>query len=309
MKLSLFDLHCDTAGAMLEKNQPLTDNHLAVSLSHAKQFAQYIQVMAFWTPNDMDDEKGWNYFLSMLKNLKEDPAITKKEAVIAASLSENNQNTLLLSVEDVRILAGKIERVDTLYQAGIRILTPLWKDLTCIGGSHNTNQGLTPFGKASLDRALSLGMILDISHASRESAEDIFEISARYHRPVIASHSNAWSICPVSRNLYDDQIKQIIGCGGVIGLNLFYLFLKQAKSDEVSVADLFPHIDHFLEMGAEKALCLGCDMDGAHLPREIPHLGALPCLAEEMLRHNYSEDLIHDVFYQNAHRFATQYLN
>ena len=293
---------------MLEKHQGLKENHLAVSLAHAEQFEKYVQVMAFWTPNDMGDEEGWNYFLAMLKNLKDDPAITEKEAVIAPSVTEKGKRTLLLSVEDVRILAGKIERVDALYQAGIRILTPLWKDVTCIGGSHNTDKGLTPFGKAALDRALALGMIPDISHASRRSAQDIFEIAALYHRPVIASHSNAWSVCPVSRNLYDDQIKQIVGCGGVIGLNLFYLFLKQAKSDEVSVADLFPHIDHFLELGASKALCLGCDMDGARLPNEIPHLGALPRLAEEMLRHNYSEDLIHDVFYRNAHRFATQYL-
>ena len=309
MKLSLFDLHCDTAYEMLRTEQSLTSNSLKVSLERARVFQAYTQVMAHWTDNKIDNETGWQQFLAIRKHLEADAAIQTGTARIGFddSPSDPSTVTLLLAVEDARILAGKLERVDRLYQEGIRILTPLWKGLTCIGGSHDTDEGLTDFGKAALERACDLGMILDISHASERSASEIFEIAERYHRPVIASHSNAFTVCPVSRNLRDRQIKRILACDGVIGLNLHTAFLRTDRIP--SVRDVLPHVEHFLEMGAEDALCLGCDMDGCDLPPDLPDLASLPVLAEELLKRNYPESLIQKIFFQNATRFATTYLH
>ena len=308
MKLSLFDLHCDTAYEMLRQKQPLQANTLAVSLSGASEFESYIQVMAHWTEQSLGDEEGWQAFEAILKNLQNDPAILSGKASIATSipLLQKESATLLLSVEDARILCGKLERVDRLYASGIRILTPLWKGDTSIGGSHDTQNGLTEFGRSALTRAAKLGMILDISHASTQSAEEIFAIAKDLGRPVIASHSNAYEVCPVSRNLRRDQISKILQSGGIIGLNLHTPFLKE--EGEVKASDLFLHIDYFLENGCEKSLALGCDMDGCRLPYDLPSIASLPHLAEEMLRHNYSEQLIQSIFYQNAYSFAQQYL-
>lgn len=307
MRLSLFDLHCDTVYEMLRTGQSLTANTLAVSLDHARAFDAYTQVMAHWTDHSLDDETGWTQFLAMRKHLEADAAIQSGAARIVADASDATSPSarLLLSVEDARILAGRIDRVDALYAHGVRILTPLWKGLTCIGGSHDTTEGLTAFGKVALDRACSLGMILDISHASEASADGIFEIAERYRRPVIASHSNAFAACPVSRNLRDRQVRRILASDGVIGLNLHTAFLRNGA--QASMYDLFPHIDHFLSLGASDALCLGCDMDGCDLPPEIPNLSALPRLAEEMLKRNYPEALIQKIFFQNATNFANQY--
>ena len=307
MELSLFDLHCDTAYEMLTKRQPLLRNSLAVSLENARKFKHYIQVMAHWTDYSLSDEEGWTQCLAMLKNLQRDPAIVCGEATVATTvLNTPPSPTLLLAVEDARILNGQIDRVDTLFQHGFRILTPLWNGSTCIGGSHNTEEGLTPFGKAALTRAVELGMILDISHASERSAEEIFDISSKKNRPVIASHSNAYQICPVSRNLRDGQIESILRSNGVIGINLYRRFL--CEKGKASAKDVLPQIEYFLEKGAENALCICGDMDGADLPDDIPDLSALPILAELMLRHNYSEELVHKIFYQNAFDFATKYL-
>ena len=294
---------------MLRTEQSLTSNSLKVSLERARVFQAYTQVMAHWTDDKLDDETGWQQLLAIRKHLEADAAIQTGTARIGFddSPSDPSTVTLLLAVEDARILAGKLERVDRLYQESIRILTPLWKGLTCIGGSHDTDEGLTDFGKAALERACDLGMILDISHASERSASEIFEIAERYHRPVIASHSNAFTVCPVSRNLRDRQIKRILACGGVIGLNLHTAFLRTDRIP--SVRDVLPHVEHFLEMGAEDALCLGCDMDGCDLPPDLPDLASLPVLAEELLKRNYPESLIQKIFFQNATRFATTYLH
>ncbi|MBQ8432245.1 MAG: membrane dipeptidase [Clostridia bacterium] len=307
MKLSLFDLHCDTSGEMLRQTQALADNSLAVSLNKATVFERYIQVMAHWTQYSMSEEEAWNEFLAMINNLKKDPSVTAGTACISTACPDaNHVPTLLLAVEDARILNNKIERVDQLYQMGVRILTPLWKGDTCIGGSHDTENGLTHFGKSALERAVGLGMIPDISHASRASAEEIFAIAKAHGRPVIASHSNAHAVCPVSRNLWDDQIRALLDSDGLIGLNLYTAFLT--PDGNASAKDILPHIEHFLSLGAEKHLALGCDMDGCRLPDDIPDLAALPRLAELLLQHNYSEELVADLFYNNAYAFASQYL-
>ena len=307
MKLSLFDLHCDTAGEMLRQGQPLDCNSLAVSLQKAAVFSEYVQVMAHWTPFPLKDEEGWEHYLRMTENLRRDPALEQGKARIVTSFPTSGTGaSLFLAIEDVRILAGKQERVDTLYQNGIRIITPLWKGSTIIGGSHDTEEGLTAFGKASMKRAVELGIVLDISHASVQSANDVFEISAEVHRPVIASHSNAYDVCSVSRNLRREQVQAIVASNGLIGLNLYKGFLTLDKT--ATAEDALRHIDYFLTLGAKDHLALGCDMDGCDLPPDIPNLSALPHLAELMQAHGYPEELIHAIFYGNAARFAKIYL-
>ena len=307
MELSLFDLHCDTAWEMLKNKQPLEKNDLAVSLEKASVYRRYAQVMAHWTPPRMNDDEGWQSFLIMHQNLINDPAITEKKALITSNCpKKDHPPSLFLAMEDARILANQLDRVDILFEKGIRILTPLWKGETCIGGSHDTEKGLTPFGRSALERASSLGMILDISHASVPSAEEIFDVSKKHGHPVIASHSNAYDVCPVSRNLRSEQIKAIVDSDGIIGVNLYTAFLK--ADGTATAEDVLPHIDYFIEHGAKDHLALGCDMDGATLPPDIPNVGALPRLAELMHERGYSIDLIQAIFYENAYRFAKKYI-
>ena len=200
-----------------------------------------------------------------------------------------------------------IRRIDRLYQMGIRIITPLWSGVSCIGGAHDTDEGLSTFGKNAMLRAISIGMIPDISHASERSADAIFELAAHSLRPVIASHSNAFAVCPVSRNLRDRQIQCILDTHGVIGINLYTRFLR--KDGNADVTDVLRHMEYFLAHGARDSLCLGCDMDGSELPVELSDVSRLPRLAEEMLKQNYSEDLIRAIFFENAYQFAKKYLN
>ena len=75
MKLSLFDLHCDTPFEMLRQNQPLGKNALAVSLQKAECFERYVQVMAFWCNKTLSDKEGWIAFEKMYLNLLSDASV------------------------------------------------------------------------------------------------------------------------------------------------------------------------------------------------------------------------------------------
>ncbi|MBQ9805049.1 MAG: membrane dipeptidase [Clostridia bacterium] len=308
MQLSLFDLHADTAWTMYETKQALTANRLAVSLERAAPFDRYIQVMALWTHPTLDDESGWVRCGEMLERLKQDDALLECRAKLCTACPEKESPTasLLLSVEDARILCGRIERVDTLWKMGVRILTPLWKGESCIGGAYDTDTGLTEFGKQALTRACSIGMIPDLSHASLRSAEQMLEIAAIHRIPAIASHSNAYALCPAARNLREAQIDAILGQHGIIGLNLHTPFLRE--NGDATAEDVLRQIDYFLGRGAEHALCLGCDMDGATLPPDLSDLSLLPLLAEHMQKRNYGEQTIRAIFFENAYRFANQYI-
>lgn len=303
MKLSLFDLHCDTASELFLTGQDLRRNSLAVSLEHAAPFEQYVQVMAVFPARRLCDEDGWQYTLDVIDRFLNDPDVrngTVKQNVTCPE--RENGVSFFFGIEDARVLNRRIERVDELRRRGVQIFIPVWAGVNCLGGAHDTDTGLSAFGKEAVRRAIRLGMIADVSHSSVASAEEIFRIAEEENRPVIASHSNAYEVCPVSRNLRDEQIAAILRSGGVIGLNLYTAFLRKDRA--AHLCDALRHIEHFAAQGALDALCLGCDMDGADLPEEIPDLSALPALAELLLRENYSEDTVRAIFFENAFRFA-----
>ena len=307
MPLSLFDLHADTVWAMYRTKEPLGSNSLAISLKKAKKYARYIQVMALWTSPDLNNEEGYARLFEMVNNLKSDASLLCGQAELSSvSPPRTSEKTsLILSLEDARILNGHLERVEEIAKLGIRSVIPLWAGETCIGGSHDTDVGLTSFGKLAAKKMLDAGMILDISHASIPSSNDIFELSATYSKPVIASHSNAHAICPVSRNLLDWQIDAILASGGIIGINLYHAFLE--KDGEATLDSILSHIEHFLSRGAENALSLGCDMDGADLLADIPDISYLDRIAEHLAAHGYSQTLIDALFFENAYRFAQKH--
>lgn len=308
MELSLFDLHCDTAYEMCRQHLPFSDARLAVSLSGALRYAHYVQVMAHWTPPSLSDGEGWHHFLSVYENLFNDPAVLSHSVRIERACPDTKPDvpTLLLSLEDARILDRDASKVSVLADMGIRIVTPLWRGNSCIGGAHDTQNGLSAFGRTALAEMLSYGIVLDVSHASKRSFDDILSLCAEYSLPAIATHSNAYALCPVSRNLRDEQIRHLLLQNGIIGINLCTDFL--APDGNAGIEHVLSHIAYFASLGAKEALCLGCDFDGAKTPRELSGISSLHTIAEELLKRNYSETFVRGLFFENAFRFAKKHI-
>jgi len=87
------------------------------------------------------------------------------------------------------------------------------------------HKGLTDFGKQVVKRMNELGMIVDISHVGEQTFWDAINTTTK---PVIASHSCVWNLCPHRRNLKDEQIKAIGKNGGVIHLNFYAGFIDSS---------------------------------------------------------------------------------
>lgn len=137
----------------------------------------------------------------------------------------------MIGVEGGHMIEENLAYLDSLYNRGARYLTLTWNNSTSWAtsamdettkGDSLSFKGLTAFGKGVVQRMNSLGMMVDVSHVGEQT---FWDVMATTTKPVIASHSCAHSLCPVFRNLKDDQIKAIGKNGGVIHMNFYSGFI------------------------------------------------------------------------------------
>ncbi len=135
----------------------------------------------------------------------------------------------MIGVEGGHMIEDSMENLVRLFERGARYLTLTWNNSTSWASSAwdetrnpDPSDGLTAFGKDIVRKMNELGMMVDVSHVGEKTFWDVISTTSK---PVIASHSCAYALCPVPRNLKDDQIRAIGKNGGVIHLNFYSGFL------------------------------------------------------------------------------------
>lgn len=152
----------------------------------------------------------------------------------------------MMGVEGGHMIEDDLNKLQQLYDKGARYLTLTWNNNNSWAtsaeyesGSQKKNgvidstsqkRGLSDFGKQVVKKMNELGMMIDVSHVGERTFWDAINLSTK---PVIASHSNAYTLCPVYRNLKDDQIKAIGKNGGVIQLNFYAAFLDSTAGKKM----------------------------------------------------------------------------
>ncbi len=185
--------------------------------------------------------------------------ITSPEDIDRLLADRKNGETVvggLLSIEGLHDLEGKIENLDVLHDAGFRMagLTHFF-DNDIAGSMHGVNKGgLTPLGRQAVQRMESLGMIVDLAHASHAAIADVLAMAKR---PVISSHGGVLGTCSVNRNLSDDEIRGIAKTGGVIGIGYFKGAICSTEPKDVARAIL-----HVRDVVGIDYVGLGSDFDG-----------------------------------------------
>lgn len=139
----------------------------------------------------------------------------------------------MMGVEGGHMIEDNLAFLDSFYKRGVRYLTLTWNNSTVWATSamdettknNLSHKGLTPFGKQVVQRMNQLGMMVDVSHVGEQTFWDAINTTTK---PVIASHSCAYTLCPVFRNLKDDQLQAIARNGGVVHLNFYSGFLDSS---------------------------------------------------------------------------------
>jgi membrane dipeptidase len=140
----------------------------------------------------------------------------------------------MIGVEGGHMIEDRIDYLEKLYDRGARYMTLTWNNSTSWASSAADERakkdlghayGLNALGESIVKRMNALGMIVDVSHVGEKTFYDALRISTK---PVIASHSCTYALCPVPRNLTDDQIRMIGKNNGVIHLNFYSGFVDSS---------------------------------------------------------------------------------
>ena len=284
-----------------------------------------------------------------------------KDLTTAASVAEirlakrDRKIAVLMGIEGGHAIEDSLGALREFYRLGVRYMTLThtntnhWADSSgkfylpdFNAADYQAHHGLSDFGRVVVREMNRIGMMVDVSHVSDETIDDVLETS---RAPVFASHSSCRALCDIPRNLTDDQIRRIAAKGGVVMINVSsyfvdpdvvaamkterekvapeYLRIKQEMASDPrrrdeAITKLFnslprrrttwtkviDHIEHVLQITGPEAVGLGTDFDGIEDPPEgLDDVSKLPSITAELLRRGHSEREVEGVLGENFLRF------
>jgi len=262
-------------------------------------------------------------------------------------IAETDALALPMGMENGAGIEDDLDNLQHFYDRGIRYVTLTHGEHNRIGDSSYDDSpprwnGLSPFGERVVDEMNRLGIMVDISHVTDPTAEDVL---ARTEAPVIASHSSARRFTPGwERNISDALMKGVADTGGVVMITFGSSFLRseyQEQDDPIrekmnahidsmgwasnspeairyeqtvrrqnpigTVADVADHVDRAVTVAGIDHVGLGSDFDGVFaLPKGLQDPAGYPNLVAELLDRGYSENEIKKILGQNVMRVWTE---
>ncbi|MGH6942847.1 MAG: dipeptidase [Geminicoccaceae bacterium] len=212
----------------------------------------------------------------------------------------------VLHLEGAEPIDPGLDALEVLYQAGLRSLGIVWSRPNAFGcgvpfkfpGSPDLGPGLSDAGKGLVRACNELGVLIDLSHLNAKGFWDVARLS---DAPLVATHSNAHALCPVSRNLTDEQLSAIRDSGGLVGVNFAVSMLRpDGRNDaDMPLEILVRHVDHLLERVGQDGVGFGSDFDGTTVPSAIGDAAGLPRLLEALRAHGYDDALLRKLCFAN----------
>lgn len=262
----------------------------------------------------------------------------------------------LIGIENGYVIGRSPELLDVYYALGARYLGLVHNGHNDIadsalpqerfadraneeGGEHG---GLSDFGRALVARANDLGLMIDVSHASKAAALEAIELS---RAPVIASHSSVHALHPHPRNMTDEEIKALAAKGGVIQIVAFDAYLHEVPEEKLAarrelaaslgltsldaffgasdetkrkfadgvaaldvkwpratVSTLVDHIDHAVQLVGIDHVGISSDFQGGGGIEGWSHAGETLNVTVELVRRGYTEEEIGKLWGENLMR-------
>jgi membrane dipeptidase len=199
-----------------------------------------------------------------------------------------------LGTEGAQPLEGKLDNLNDLFSAGIRMMAPThFTDTAVAGAAAGVNKrGLTDLGRRWVRAMEAKHMVIDLAHASPATLRDVTAIATR---PLIVSHTGVKGTCNNPRNLSDDELRAVAKTGGVIGIGLWETATcgtdARAAVKAMRYAVSIVGIDH---------VALGSDFDGAvTAPFDA---SGWPLVTDALLKEGFSEQDIRKIMGENVVR-------
>lgn len=291
------DMHCDS---LLTVN---ADRGLVNSYNFSERYAQ-LQLFAHFVPfggapAEARRRRLMHYLDVYASECQRLDILTVRGCHDLDFAVEGNRCAAIFAVEGGGGLFADSEELNTLYRAGLRVLGLAWETNELAASAWEENDtGLTDKGRALAERCCELGIILDASHLSDRSTEELLELTAY---PIIATHSNFREVCNSPRNLTTDLARKITARGGVIGMNLYPAFLNDG--DDADATDLLRHVEFGLANFGESSIGFGFDIDGTDgkYPRGLGEDGgSIHDRACDLLLNHYTASVVEKIAGRNV---------
>ncbi len=230
---------------------------------------------------------------------------------------EKGQMTCLLTVEEGAVCQGSLDKLRTLYDAGVRMMTLTWNFENQLAFPNipdpdhyfhfvpRSDNGLKKRGFEFVEAMQDMGMIVDVSHLSDAG---FYDVARTVKGPFAASHSNARGLCGCNRNMTDDMIRILADHGGVMGLNFCPYFLQESDHPAETTERIADMAEYIRRVGGIDVIGIGSDFDGISGQLELAGADQMGLLADALHKKHFSDDEIEKIFYKNVLRVYDEVL-
>jgi membrane dipeptidase len=216
---------------------------------------------------------------------------------------------MVLHLEGAEAIDPGLSALDAWHAAGVRSIGLVWSRPSAFGhgvpfrfpASPDTGPGLTDAGRALVVRCADLGIVVDLSHLNAAGFADVVRLAAA---PIVVSHTACHALCPSTRNLTDDQLREVARSDGLVGIVFCPAFLRAdgAEDADTPLATLVAHVRHAAELVGVERVGLGSDFDGAPMPATLGDVSGLPRLLDALRADGFSADEVQRVAWGNWRR-------
>ncbi len=272
-KAIVADSHNDILTACMEKKVRMDQSLKGRTHSDLERFKQGgvdVQIFSVWCDGNKKNPFAWanqemDTLDAVIARNPDKIALVRNSRELQRAVKEHKL-AAMFGVEGGHMIEDKLENLDKLYARGTRYLTLTWNNSTSWATSAmlettkkdslaHAQKGLTEFGKQVIRRMNELGMMVDLSHVGEQTFWDAIHTSTK---PIIVSHSNAYTLCPIFRNLKDEQILAVGKNGGVIDLNFYAGFVDSSfmRKESKFAASHAGELDSLIRAGVQKDYAL-----------------------------------------------------
>ncbi len=244
----VIDAHNDVTGRIVNgEDISKRTNHGHSDLIRFKEGGVDVEVFSIWVPPHKTTRSYFDMANEQIDSFENFVKLNPLQVEFAKSSQEikdivkQGKFVVMLGLEGGHPIENNLKNLEHFYRRGVRYMTLTWNNSTDWatssrdedkGGNNQQQQGLTELGKKIIQKMNEIGMIIDISHVGDSTFWDVIKVSKK---PVMASHSSAWSLCKNRRNLKDDQIRAIAKGGGIVCINFAPFFIDSTFAEKEKV--------------------------------------------------------------------------
>ena len=211
--------------------------------------------LVYWEDTNESFEK-INYWDNLIKS-NSDILLHVRKSTDIIEAKKLNKIGIIYGFQNSAPIANDIFLVEKFFAKGLRFMQLTYNNQTPLAGGcyEKKDSGVSRFGEMVIEEMNRLGLIVDLSHAGRQTCLDAIEFSKK---PVAISHANPNFFHKSIRNIDDDVLKKLSDKNGFIGLSLYPYHLK--NHGDCKVEDFCEMVKQLINIMGEDSIGIGSDL-------------------------------------------------